>query len=354
MRLIDRYIGRTVAVHILGVALVLLTIYFFSGVVTEIGRVGKGDYTVGAAMRYSLMLLPRQAYELFPLAALVGTMLGLGALANSSELAVIRAAGVSVRGVLLAVLKTGLLLALLATALGEGVAPPLEKAAKLERATALAQNFRMNTRQGLWARDGNTFINIERLFIDGRASAIALYQFGPDHALRSIVRAHTGHYQGGSWTLFQVTVTTLGPTAIHTEYHEQMPWSSQLNPRVINLVAIKPDYLSALELTGYLDYMRSNGLEARPYELAFWKRLLSPLVTAGMVLLAVPFVLGSMRAVSVGQRVMAGSLIAIGFYLFNAVFSEIALVYAVPPLLAAATPTLVVYGLWAVLMRRVT
>jgi len=353
VRLLEGYIGRTVAGHIVGVMLVLLAIYFFSGMVAELRQIGKGEYDFAAAMLYSLMLLPRQAYELFPLVALLGTMLGLGALANTSELTVMRAAGVSVRRILLATLKMGLVLAALATLLGEVVAPPLEKEAKLARAQALAENFSVNTSEGLWARDGRTYINIRRLFADGRASGVSLYRFGDAHELKSVVAAHTAVYHEGEWLLEQVTVNRIEPDGVSTQRHQTLRWSSALNPALINLVAVKPEYLSVWDLRGYLSYMEDNGLEARQYRLALWKRLLAPLVTAGMVLLAVPFVLGSLRTVSIGQRILVGTLIGIGFYLFNAVFNQIALVYAVPPSLASMLPTMVVYALWAVMMRRV-
>jgi lipopolysaccharide export system permease protein len=84
-----------------------------------------------------------------------------------------------------------------------------------------------------------------------------------------------------------------------------------------------------------------------------WVRFFTPLATGGMILLALPFVFGSLRAVTIGQRVMLGSVIGIVFYLVNGMFSRLGLIYDIAPVVSAGTPTLLVYLIWFFLMRRV-
>ena len=351
MGVLTRYIGRVVTSYILIALLLLLIIYFFSSLLGELNQIGRGHYDFAAVIRYSLMLLPRQAYELFPTVALLGSMLGLGALAATSELLVMRAAGLSIGQIQRAVLISALLLALLSLLIGEVVAPPLEKAARLQRAEALAQNFSANSREGLWARDGETFINI-RLFTDSRAIDLRLYRFEA-RQLRQIITAQSARYQQDHWLLLNVTVRDIDIAGSRYQQLPELRWESSLKPALLNLVAVKPVNLSLFDLYEYTTFMQANGMVATPYQLAFWKRLFTPLVTAGMVLLALPFVFGSLRDSSAGQRLLIGTLLGIGFYLFNAIFSEVALVYTLPPLLAALLPTLIVYGLWGWLMRRI-
>ena len=96
MRLIDRYIG----IHILsGTALalaVLLSVFSFIDFIDDLDAVGRGTYTVTSAMMHSLLTMPGRAFALFPPAALIGTLLGLGTLAINRELVIMRAAGISV------------------------------------------------------------------------------------------------------------------------------------------------------------------------------------------------------------------------------------------------------------------
>ena len=353
MRILDGYIARTVAGQIASVMLILLAIYFFSTFVAEMGDVGKGDYTVTGALLFTLMQIPLYTYQLFPLVALVGTMLGLGALANTSELTVMRAAGVSVRRIVIAVVKVSLVMVIAVTLIGELIAPRLEMQAQAYRAEALGKNISLNTKDGLWARDGRSFINIERLLVDGHASNVRIYRFAEDHSLRETIFAPRGIYRDDAWQLEQVIRSRISPEGVETRRMENMRWESSLNPSVIDVVAIKPENLSATDLWDYLSYMRENGLEDKRYNLAFWIRIMIPFATGGMVLLAVPFVFGSMRNVSIGQRIMVGALLGIGFYLFNAIFNRVGVIYDIPPFLAASLPTFVVYALWGLMMRRV-
>jgi len=352
MRLIDRYIGRTVLVHTGVVLMVLLAMYTFSSFVAEMDNVGKGEYRFLDAVQYVLMLVPRQAYELFPLVALLGSMLGLGSLASSSELTVIRSAGISIRRLSFSVLKVGGLLVLVAAILGEVVAPPLEKYARMERAKALAENISLNTENGLWARDESTFINIDRLLPDGLATGITLYQLGENGRLKEAVSARRGQYREGVWQLENVRTSIFTEDGVRVTHDERIRWQSSLTPGVINVVAIPPENLSAYDLFNLVIYLRTNGLDSGRYELAFWTRIVAPVATAGMVLLALPFVFGSLRTVSIGQRIMVGALLGIGFYLFNAIFSRLGLIYNLPPFLAATLPALILFALWFYMMRR--
>ncbi len=355
MKILDRYIGRTVLSHTLVVMSVLLSMYFFSTLVDELDYVGQGRYTTLAALQYGLMLLPRQAYELFPMVALLGGMLGLGTLASSNELTVIRAAGVSVRRIMLAVMKMALVLMLAVALIGELAAPQLEQQARVLRGQAMSlnQNVSLNVKEGLWARDGDTYINIRRLLPGGLAHDVSLYVFDDGQRLREMVHAREAVYEAGGWVLRQAARSVITTDGVQTGEVPEQRWDTTLTAEVINVAALPPDKLAIWELTGYVGYTRANNLDASVYELALWTRLLAPIATGGMMLLAVPFIFGSLRSVGIGLRITVGGLLGIGFYLFNGVFGRVALVYDLSPIASAVIPTLVVYGLWWGLMRRV-
>jgi len=352
MRIVERYIGRTLISHVLIVLLVLLSIYFFSTLMAEMGNVGKGSYSSMDAVIYSLMLLPRQAYELFPLVAMVGTILGIGSMASHNELTVLRAAGVSIKRLALAVMKTGTLLILIVLLIGEILAPYLEKQAHSQRLSALAKSVSLNASDGLWARDGTDFISISRLILGGQASGIRRYRF-EGQQLIGIDYASQGQYEEGGWRVKAVLRTVLAPERVKTEYVEEELWPSTLTPEVVNVATIAPENLALLELFEFVDYLRENALATQHYETAMWVRLFTPLATGGMILLALPFVFGSLRGVTIGHRVMVGSLLGIGFYLVNGVFSRLGLIFDIDPLISAGTPTLLVYLIWFYMMRRI-
>lgn len=352
MRLLDQYIRRTVISHTLVVFAILLAIYFFSTLVNEMGNVGKGSYSTVNAVLYSLMLIPRQSYELFPMVALLGTMLGLGSLASTSELTVIRSAGVSVKRVAFSVIKAGIIMIVVVIALGEGLAPKLEKEAHTQRLRAMAQNISLNAGKGLWAKDGQDFIYIRQLSPGGEANGLTRYNV-EGQRLAEIAVAASGQYRDGVWRLTGVRKTIFDDKGVRIENADVAEWKSSMTPDAINLASMPPENLATWELYDFINYLRDNGLATQRYEVAFWIRVITPLATGGMILLALPFVFGSMRAVGVGQRVMIGALLGIVFYLFNGVFSRMGLIYDISPIFSAATPTVLVYLLWFFMMKRV-
>jgi lipopolysaccharide export system permease protein len=353
MSILERYIGRTVAVSTLVVLAVLLALYTFVSFAEELEDVGKGNYDVMAALRFVVYSLPSRVHELFPAAALIGTMLGLGQLASSSELIAVRAAGVSLRAITLAVMKMGLLLMLVSLTVGEVVAPKAEQAAQRERAIAQGRQVAMSSEHGYWARDGRHFVNVRTLHADGRLQDLYIYEFAQGQRLQRVVHARAAAYLHGAWQLTGVAESRIGPDGVTTEHREQAQWPSLLSPELLNVVVVRPNALSAAELWDYIGYLRDNGLETTRYELTFWAKVVAPLTTGVMVFLAIPFVFGPLRSVSLGQRTLTGALVGMGFHIFDRAFQSFGQVYGLPPLASALLPSLVFLGVGVAMMRRV-
>lgn len=352
MRILERYIVGKVLLHTAIVLMVLLGIYFFITIVGEINRVGRGDYTLMAAAGYSAMLVPRQIHELFPMAALVGTMLGLGSLANTCELTVMRAAGLSIRRIAFTVMKAGLLMVVLVSLNSEFVAPAMEKQAHFNRMEATEQGISFRTGSGLWVRDGDSYITMGALLPDGEARELTRY-LTEGHRVRRISTAHSGRFGEEGWRVTGLTHTDFMAEGVSVTNTDSALWRTSLTPDIIASASLSADRLSVLELMGFIVYLRENGLASERYEVAMWTRMFLPLATGGMILLAIPFVFGSNRGRGTEQRVLLGVLVGIGFYLFNGVFSQLGLLYHLPPLISAVVPTVVVYSLSLYLMRRI-
>ena len=111
MRKLDRYIGSHVLLAILTVLGIIVGLALLFAFIDELGDV-KGSYGTLHAAVYVLLTTPSRIYEMLPMAALIGCLIGLGTLASSSELTIMRAAGVSLGRIVLAVMKPMLLLLL--------------------------------------------------------------------------------------------------------------------------------------------------------------------------------------------------------------------------------------------------
>ncbi|VAW91322.1 FIG000906: Predicted Permease [hydrothermal vent metagenome] len=353
MDILDRYIGKTMLMGVLAVMLVMIaldSLISFAGETSSIGRV---NYGVWDAIIYIVLNIPQKIYIMFPMITLLGTILSLGVLAGNSELIAIRAAGVSIMRITYSVLKTGVILTAFVVAVGEFVAPPVVQYAKLKRVNAMEAKISLNTDYGLWARDGSNYIHIRHIENDGQLTGINIYVYDEQHNLVQTLSAAYAEYGDGHWILYEVVKRSIFDDRIEEEFAATVNWQSLLNPEVVDVVSISPDNLSIIKLRSYIDYLQSNKLNSEEYELTFWSKLIAPITIAAMIVLAIPFVFGSLRNVGAGQRILVGFLIGLGFFIFNKLIGNAGLVYTNYPWIAAIIPTLVVLVIGIFLLRRI-
>lgn len=353
MRLLDRYIARTVITGSVLALMILTGISVFFSFVGQLGDVND-NYTVMNAITYVGLTLPRRAYEMLPTSVLLGGLMGLGALAASSELIVIRAAGVSVSRIAVSVMRAGLIIVVFAIVLGEFIAPPAEQYAQAMRSSKMTGAITLQSKNGFWARDGKTFVNIKRVLPGSRLDGITIYEYDQYQRLVKTIHAPTAVYQDdGRWLLKDVRQSNITTGQVSAVRKQDVYWDSILNPDFLDVLVLKPVNLSALSLFRYIDYLEQNGLDTRKYDLAFWVKLVTPLSTLVMLLIAVPFVFGSLRSGSGGQRMLFGVLIGLGFHLLNQSMNHVGLVYGMPAVISAMAPSLLVTAIGIWFLRRV-
>ena len=163
MRKLDWYLLKLLVVWTLVVLSVLISFRGIADFVDDIGDVGQGDYTMPKLLLITLMRIPGYFYELFPVALLIGGLLGLGGLAKQRELIALRAAGVSVLDLFKSLVKAGVIMITIGVLIGEFIAPLLEKEGEMLRAKWLHRQTILQSQYGVWIREDNTFINIGQI-----------------------------------------------------------------------------------------------------------------------------------------------------------------------------------------------
>lgn len=349
MKTLDLYIHRTVFRSTLLVLMVLGSLFAFMGFVSQIDLIGKNDYDLMNALTFVGLTLPRTLYDLFPTATLIGGLIGLGALAGNSELIVMRAAGISTSRITRSVLQSGFVLTLLVASFGELLVAPAAQKAESIKTRALHKNISLGKSNGLWVKESNYYINVMKIYPDNRMGKIEIYELDDDKKLKSITAAQSGTYKDNKWTFNNIKRSTFTNEKVTTVEIKTETWSHLFNPDLFEVVAVDPGDMSAMDLYRYSDYLENNQLDASHYRLAFWLKVITPLSTLVMLLIALPFVFGSLRSGSAGQRLMIGILIGVGYFIIGKIMNHLGQVYGLHPLLSATLPMLVVlvYGLYA-------
>ena len=342
MNILDRYVARTVIGGTMMALLVLGALLAFVDFVSEIGDVGKGNYSLFDAIFFVVLSLPNRLYELFPTAVLLGSLLSLGALATNSELTVMRASGISIARISRSVLQAGLILVAIVALIGEFVVPPSERHAQTIRASALKQNIALGGQHGFWAKDGLRYIYVGRVYPDLHLGNVDIYELNESKEVVSIVQARSAQFINNRWELRFVKRSVFGEDIVNSEILKSDQLAELLNPDLFNVVSVKPANMSAIDLYRYSEYLQDNELDSSHYRLAFWIKVITPISSLVMLLIAMPFVFGSQRTGSAGNRVLVGLLLGIGFFLLNRTMNHLGQVYGLYPLFSAAFPVVLV------------
>ncbi|TDJ43843.1 MAG: LPS export ABC transporter permease LptG [Gammaproteobacteria bacterium] len=340
MRVIRRYLFRTIMAAIGLVMAVLLGLAGFIEFVTQLNDIGVGEYGIAQALLYSLLKLPNLSHQMLPMAVLLGAMLGLGSLANNGELMVIRTSGVSMFRLAGAVMMTGVVMTLVTLVLGEYVGPPLDNYARQFRAEAKHAGSGVATGKSVWIRDGDTFLNVSR-FTDGlQLGGVYLYKIEPDGRLGAMGRADSAEVDAANqWVLSNYEETLFVDAGVKTRRSRRSIQANNLSPDLINLTVVRPEGLSGVELYRYVQYLRRNELDATKYMVAFWSRISAAFAVTPMCVLALPFVVGRMRSSGAGARMAVGLVVGLAYFLASRGLADGGQVYGVDPVIVAWMPT---------------
>ncbi|HET7731363.1 MAG TPA: LPS export ABC transporter permease LptG, partial [Usitatibacter sp.] len=304
-----------------------------------------------AMLGYVALLVPSHAYVLLPAAGLIGTLFALARMSENSEITVMRSSGLSLVQLALHVAGAGVVVALSTVLVGELVAPYTEEAAKGLRLKATRAIVAREFRSGFWVKDDRSFVNIQDVTPDNELLNLRIYEFDAAYRLTSISRADKGTYAGPNrWQLSNVELTRFSGDQAKLERLAQSTWSSVLTPDILSVLKIVPERMSVLNLRSYIEHLRENRQKSTRYEIAFYSKILYPVATILLMVLAIPFALASVRAGGVGAKIVMGILIGLAFYFGGRLMSHIGLLNDWPALLSAGLPPLIVgavafYGL---------
>ncbi|MBW5815273.1 LPS export ABC transporter permease LptG [Yersinia kristensenii] len=338
---LDRYIGRTILNTILMTLFMLVSLSGIIKFVDQLRKVGQGDYSAVSAGMYTLLSIPKDIEIFFPMAALLGALLGLGTLATRSELVVMQASGFTRMQIAASVMKTAIPLVLLTMAIGEWVAPQGEQMARNFRAQQMYGGSLLSTQTGLWAKDGSDFIYIKRVSGDNELTGVNIYHFDKQDRLLSVRYAATATFEGNLWRLSQVDESDLSnPNKVTGSQTLTGEWKTNLTPEKLGVVAMNPDSLSISGLHDYSKYLRQSGQESSRYELNMWGKIFAPFSVAVMMLMALSFIFGPLRSVPMGVRVVTGIFFGFVFYVLDQIFGPLSLVYSIPPVIGALLPSI--------------
>jgi len=354
MRILDRYIRASVIWSTSIVVLVLLGMESFIEFISELPSVGVANYGLLSVFAYVGMQLPSDLYQLFPVAGFIGSLIGLGRLATTNELTIMRAAGVSIARIAWSVVKAALMMIIIITAIGEWLAPSWQYHAMELKEKQMQRKLNPWASEALWLHQGQSFVHVDSIVSSNEVQDISRFDFDSHNHLIAALNADHGFLENGAWQLTQVSLTRLTPNNARVMHYDKLPLGVSFQPNLLQeKMQLDPEQQTVSGLWRNIQFRRQAGLLANELESAFWSRVLQPVTTVVMICLGVPFIFGSLRSASMGARILTGIIVGFVFYMLNQFLGPLALVYQFPAWITGALPILLFLLIYAVLLSQI-
>jgi len=347
MKIKDRYIANTLLTYSIVVLLVWLSIYSFFNFLTELNSVGTVNYTILEAFKYILLQLPEVAYKQVSAVILLGCVLGMGHLATTGQLIILRASGISILKITWLTLKNAIIFLILITMVGELVAPTLTTYAENERSIALGQNSVSSSQDGFWIRDGDNFINVKNN-VDGSVfNDITVIEVNNEsNEIERVVNSKSAIFDGQNINMESTNIFSINSSNLYDDialkernlYKKRVAFDQDL----IDSLEKEPKDLTTFTILKQIQFLTDNKLRAEVFEVELYKRLVKPITLIAMILLAMLFIFGSTRDATLGRKIFFGVAIGLSFELISRIGGAMALSFDLNPLLTTFVPAMAI------------
>ena len=351
MKILDTYISKSVLTSSFIVLFALVGIFTFFAFIGELSNSQGPNTTIVDIIFTSTLGIPELAYQVMPLAALIGSLLALGGMMEAHELVVIRAAGATKIRVLQIVIKTSILLMLTALLLGEFVAPLAQ--VKIHELSLKSERGVRTVTDKIWMQDLNAFVSIDAILPDCRIVGVKILKLGDDGKLNESIYAKEASCSSEGWILKGVKRTSFSGDAYAASQIASLVWPTELDFNLLGLLGLEPQKLTLKELSLYLRFADENAGDIQRWSQAFWTRVIHPFSIILMTFLSFTIALSISRSSSVSGSVFVGGAIGLVFYVLNELIGNFGLVFNFNSALAAISPSLLVLFSTVWLFRRI-
>ncbi|GJL94436.1 MAG: hypothetical protein DHS20C05_08410 [Hyphococcus sp.] len=321
------YVGRMFFIRFIGLLLFFVILLQMLDLLNNSSEIlaaqGAGSDSL---LRYLKLRSPQIVSQFTPFAALLGIVVTLAGLSHTSEITIMRSAGMSVHRVLF---PFGFICALIATShfiFNEAVTVKSSEALDYWRANDFAVDLEKDTgtRTNIWVEFDGEFISADSAARFGDAvllSGVTIRNFDPVRLTSNVIEARAARHEDGVWRLFGVT--NLDAETLETTNTPEALWTNSLNPELLFALTLKPDQTPLGELFKKIDQLREDRADTREAMTSFLGRFSKPMATLIMPLLGAIAGFGVHRQGVLLARTVTGA--SLGFTYFVAESLSLAL-----------------------------
>ena len=256
---------------------------FFFSFIAELENLNSYEIKLENIFYSQILNAPSIIYDVIPIATLIGSLWCFASLAANSEFVVFFGSGFSARHFIKVIITGGFPLVILTIFLSEIVMPSsINKLSQVKSGGGLNQSIELQT--GYWIRDvldyekiendaNERIINIGQIDVDRKLFSVLVYEFDKQNKLIRKITSKTGLFQKNnitdegifyySWNLMEPTILDVSePTSIVEKHVDSVILSTNITESTFYALTIKPEKMSARELSSYATYLEDSNQDA--------------------------------------------------------------------------------------------
>ena len=346
MKIRERYIRKTLLSFTFVVLVIWLGMYSFFNFLSEMSSIGQVNYTSLEAFRYIALQIPEAAYKHASPVILLGCVLGMGHLATTNQLLVLRVSGMSIFRLTMLTIKTALIFVIAVIAIGEIFAPIASEEAERGRSKALDIAIASQSQEGFWIRDGESFINVQKN-IDGKLFiGVTVIEVNSSNKIATVLTSEQATFDGKSLDMKNTEIFSIDSDKkindIYLKERNSYNKTVSFDQDLIDSLKKEPEDLTTWSIIKQIQFLSNNKLRSGIYEVELYKRLIKPITLIAMILLAMLFIFGYTRDATLGRKIFFGIALGLSFEMLSRISGAIALSFDFNPVISTVLPTIVV------------
>lgn len=344
MRILDKYITKSMVFTFLGCIFIFLFLYIIVDLFSHLDDVLKEKVVIAALLNYYLSFLPLMFIQVAPMACLLSLLYSIGNLSKTNEIIAMRSSGLSIWRISLPALAFGLIISSFVFMLNERFLPK-------------AQNINYQLKNEMFKKSGSgENKNIYNLAVYGQDNKqffidiyhakeqmmqnVVILEHDENQNVISKITAKEAHFKKNRW-LFRDCIMSYydknGRPLGEPFYFKNKIMYLNDKPRDFVNQQQKAMFMNIPQLNDYIKRLSNSGATAvlRNLKVDLYNKFTLPFTSLVIILVGIPFALGRSKR---GQAVASlGLCIGISFlyYVFNQTSIAFGKLGVIPPAISA-------------------
>lgn len=353
MRILDRYILKSVLNLFIGCLLVFFFLYIIVDIFSHLDEILKNSVSLKILLKYYLSFLPIIFVQVSPVACLLSTLYTFGKLNRDNEIIAMRSAGLSIFQITKTILIFGIVTSVAVFWVNDRMVPrsfSITERIKtqMESETKKAEKKEPETLTNLSMYGlGNRLIFVNRFSIPTNTmTGVNILEHDEKQNVTKKIVANRGVFKDGNWVFYQSITYKFdsnGQIKDEPEYNEEEVMSIPETPQEFLNQRQRPEFMNIREINDYIWRLSKSGATGviKNLKVSLYQRFTDPLTSIIIILLGIPFSFMMHRRATglsaVGFSIILGFL----YYVLNAVSIALGRAGVLIPILSASLPHII-------------